>query len=112
MLCRTDTVFCALVDVVPRIAADDTHERPWKLSVIKQKKHFFNKIGRAKQPFVRIQDLLATNPPRVDYELTERGKTLILPLHLLWAWAQTNRTAIEGARRDFEQQRSKDWATA
>jgi len=29
-----------------------------------------------------------TNPPRVDYELTERGKTLIVPLHLLWAWAQ------------------------
>src|ERR1700687_278830 len=24
-----------------------------------------------------------TNPPRVDYELTERGKTLIVPLHLL-----------------------------
>jgi DNA-binding HxlR family transcriptional regulator len=25
-----------------------------------------------------------TNPPRVDYELTERGKTLVVPLHLLW----------------------------
>jgi DNA-binding HxlR family transcriptional regulator len=53
-----------------------------------------------------------TNPPRVDYELTERGKTLIVPLHLLWTWAQANRTAIEGARRDFDQQRSKDGATA
>jgi DNA-binding HxlR family transcriptional regulator len=53
-----------------------------------------------------------TNPPRVDYELTERGKTLIVPLHLLWTWAQANSTAIEGARRDFEQQRSKDGAAA
>ena len=53
-----------------------------------------------------------TNPPRVDYELTERGKTLIVPLHLLWTWAQANRTAIEGARRDFDQQRSKDVAAA
>jgi DNA-binding HxlR family transcriptional regulator len=53
-----------------------------------------------------------TNPPRVDYELTERGKTLIVPLHLLWTWAQTNRTAIEGTRRDFDQQRSKDTAAA
>src|ERR1700676_2360520 len=53
-----------------------------------------------------------TNPPRVDYELTERGKTLIVPLHLLWTWAQANRTAIEGARRDFDQQRSKDGAAA
>ncbi len=53
-----------------------------------------------------------TNPPRVDYELTERGKTLIVPLHLLWTWAQANRTAIEGTRRDFDQQRSKDGPAA
>src|SRR5258705_7217461 len=53
-----------------------------------------------------------TNPPRVDYELTERGKTLIVPLHMLWAWAQANRTAIEGARREFDQQRNKDDAVA
>ena len=53
-----------------------------------------------------------TNPPRVDYELTERGKTLVVPLHLLWKWAQANHTAIEGTRRDFDQQRSKDGAAA
>jgi DNA-binding HxlR family transcriptional regulator len=35
----------------------------------------------------------------VDYELTERGKTLIAPLHMLWTWAQTSRTAIEGSGR-------------
>jgi hypothetical protein len=27
---------------------------------------------------------------------------------LLWKWAQTNHTAMEGTRRDFDQQRSKD----
>ena len=53
-----------------------------------------------------------TNPPRVDYELTERGKTLVVPLHLLWKWAQANHTAIEGTRRDFDQQRSQDGAAA
>ena len=53
-----------------------------------------------------------TNPPRVDYELTERGKKLIVPLRLLWTWAQANRTAIGGARRDFDQQRGKDGAAA
>ena len=30
---------------------------------------------------------------RERFELTERGKTLIVPLHLLWTWAQANRTA-------------------
>src|ERR1700676_4831312 len=48
-----------------------------------------------------------TNPPRGDYELTERGKTLIVPLHLLWTWAQANGTAIEGARHDFDQHRNR-----
>ena len=52
-----------------------------------------------------------TNPPRVDYELTERGKTLVVPLHLLWKWAQANHTAIEGTRRDFDQQRKDEAAT-
>jgi DNA-binding HxlR family transcriptional regulator len=58
------------------------------------------------------RDGIVTRTPRVDYELTERGKTLIVPLHMLWAWAQANRTAIEGARREFDQQRSKDGAVA
>ena len=48
-----------------------------------------------------------TNPPRVDYELTERGKTLIVPLHVLWTWAHANRTAIEDTRRDFDQDRNR-----
>jgi DNA-binding HxlR family transcriptional regulator len=48
----------------------------------------------------------------VDYELTERGKTLIVPLRVLWIWAQANRTAIEGTRRDFDRQRSKNRAAA
>src|ERR1700693_4049042 len=53
-----------------------------------------------------------TNPPRVDYELTEREKALIVPFPLLWPWAQATRTAIEVSRRDFDQQRSKDGAAA
>jgi DNA-binding HxlR family transcriptional regulator len=44
-----------------------------------------------------------TIPPRVDYALTERGQTLIVPLHVLGMWAQENRTAIEATRRDFDQ---------
>jgi len=46
-----------------------------------------------------------TNPPRVDYALTERGQTLIVPLRELWAWAQANRSAIDEARRHFDQGR-------
>ena len=46
-----------------------------------------------------------TNPPRVDYTLTERGHTLIVPVHGLWLWAQANKSAIDEARRNFDQSR-------
>jgi DNA-binding HxlR family transcriptional regulator len=44
-----------------------------------------------------------TIPPRVDYALTERGETLVVPLRTLWIWAQANRTAIELTRFEFDQ---------
>jgi DNA-binding HxlR family transcriptional regulator len=46
-----------------------------------------------------------TNPPRVDYTLTERGHTLTVPLHGLWVWARANKSAIDAARRNFDQSR-------
>ncbi len=46
-----------------------------------------------------------TNPPRVDYTLTERGHTLTVPLHGLWLWARANKSAIDEARRKFDQGR-------
>jgi DNA-binding HxlR family transcriptional regulator len=46
-----------------------------------------------------------TNPPRVDYTLTERGQTLTVPLRGLWLWARANKVAIDEARRKFDQGR-------
>jgi len=43
-----------------------------------------------------------TIPPRVDYELTELGRTLIEPLAALGAWAMKNRPVVEKARRNFD----------
>jgi DNA-binding HxlR family transcriptional regulator len=43
-----------------------------------------------------------TIPPRVDYELTELGRSLLDPVSELGAWARKNRTAIENARHRFD----------
>ncbi|QXE39622.1 helix-turn-helix transcriptional regulator [Streptomyces sp. GMY02] len=45
----------------------------------------------------------ATVPPRVDYELTELGRTLLVPLTALDAWANTHREEIRAARRQHDQ---------
>jgi DNA-binding HxlR family transcriptional regulator len=41
-------------------------------------------------------------PPRVEYELTEPGQTLIAPLATLDAWARTHMPTIEEARRRYD----------
>jgi len=46
-----------------------------------------------------------TIPPRVDYELTELGRKLILPLKALSKWARENRPAIVAAREAFQRRR-------
>lgn len=44
-----------------------------------------------------------TIPPRVDYALTDLGRTLLVPIRGLARWAQDNRTAIQGARDRYDQ---------
>jgi DNA-binding HxlR family transcriptional regulator len=43
-----------------------------------------------------------TIPPRVDYELTRLGRSLLTPVSGLGLWARQNRPAIEDARKRFD----------
>src|SRR5436853_7819758 len=43
-----------------------------------------------------------TIPPRVDYELTKLGHSLLKPVSSLGLWARQNRSAIDAARRRFD----------
>jgi DNA-binding HxlR family transcriptional regulator len=43
-----------------------------------------------------------TIPPRVDYELTRLGRSLLDPVSELGLWARKNRTAIQDARHRFD----------
>jgi DNA-binding HxlR family transcriptional regulator len=43
-----------------------------------------------------------TNPPRVDYELTALGRSLLEPVSALGTWARHNRPAIQSARERFD----------
>jgi DNA-binding HxlR family transcriptional regulator len=43
-----------------------------------------------------------TIPPRVDYELTKLGRSLLEPVNGLGLWARQNRSAIADARQRFD----------
>lgn len=51
-----------------------------------------------------LRTVTPTTPPRVDYELTKLGKSLIEPLGTLSAWAIEKRSQIEMARQTFDDQ--------
>ena len=43
-----------------------------------------------------------TIPPRVDYELTDLGRDLLVPVSELGQWAIRNRERVEAARKQFD----------
>jgi len=43
-----------------------------------------------------------TIPPRVDYELTKLGRTLLEPIVAIAEWARANRPSIDQARKLFD----------
>src|ERR1700694_467575 len=43
-----------------------------------------------------------TVPPRVDYELTRLGRSLLEPVSGIGLWARQNRARIQEARRGFD----------
>jgi DNA-binding HxlR family transcriptional regulator len=48
-----------------------------------------------------------TIPPRVDYELTDLGRKLIVPLGILYDWAVEHRPAMLAAREKFAKKQRK-----
>lgn len=48
-----------------------------------------------------------TIPPRVDYELTELGRELQVPVRALGEWARSNIARIDAAREKFDASQKK-----
>jgi DNA-binding HxlR family transcriptional regulator len=46
--------------------------------------------------------VFATIPPRVDYDLTPLGRSLMVPAMALGAWALSNIASIDAARAKFD----------
>ncbi|MGH1329911.1 MAG: winged helix-turn-helix transcriptional regulator [Paracoccaceae bacterium] len=51
-----------------------------------------------------IRTVTPSRPPRVDYELTDLGRDLLIPVQQLGQWAVNNAARIAAARAAFDQQ--------
>ena len=43
-----------------------------------------------------------TSPPKVEYELTDLGRELLVPVRALGDWARNNKARVDEARRKFD----------
>lgn len=53
-----------------------------------------------------VRTVFPTIPPRVEYELTKLGRSLLEPVSGLGLWVRKNRQAIQDARRRFDAART------
>lgn len=58
--------------------------------------------GLERDGFV-IRTVYPTIPPRVEYDLTELGKELLIPVNALGEWARKNTARVREARDRFDQ---------
>ncbi|TKB19284.1 MAG: helix-turn-helix transcriptional regulator [Mesorhizobium sp.] len=61
--------------------------------------------GLERDGFV-TRKVFPTIPPRVDYELTELGHELLVPVGALGEWARKNTSRVQAARAKFDGQRA------
>lgn len=72
-----------------------------RIDGISQRMLTINLRGLERDGLVK-RTLFPTIPPRVDYELTEVGRTLLAPVMSLVRWANSNQDNIKGARVRFD----------
>jgi DNA-binding HxlR family transcriptional regulator len=59
---------------------------------------------------ILIRTIYSTIPPRVEYELSDRGRSLKLALAPIGRWVMENQTDIEEARERLREQSPEDSA--
>ncbi|MEA1647633.1 helix-turn-helix domain-containing protein [Nitrospirillum sp. BR 11164] len=72
-----------------------------KIDGISQRMLTINLRGLERNGLVK-RTLFPTIPPRVDYELTSVGRTLLAPVMALVTWANTNQENIQDARVRYD----------
>ena len=58
-------------------------------------------VRRLEEEGLIAREVHPTVPPRVDYSLTELGRSLLVPVRQLVAWAESNHAQIRAARLRF-----------
>lgn len=101
VLARVGDKWTVLVVVTLGDGAHRFSELRRALTGISQKMLTATLRGLERDGFV-TRTVFPTIPPRVDYELTDLGRDLLVPVLALGNWARANGHRVEEARRRFD----------
>lgn len=89
-------------------------ERPYRFNELKraidgisQRMLTLTVRGLERDGFI-IRTVTPTIPPRVDYDLTDLGRSVLQPARAMGDWAIANRAAVDAARQTYDAARSQD----
>jgi len=116
--CRTDDAACPVRDVLQRISDK------WSLLIILTLRAQPRRFGQLRRGIPDIsqrmltqtlrnlqreglihRQVFPTNPPSVEYSLTDCGQSLLVPLAGLLRWVEAHHDRIHAARTSFDSQR-------
>lgn len=106
--CPSRVVFARIGDKWTTLVIQALAEGPLRFSELKQRvavvtpKVLTQTLRALERDGLVSRKIFAQVPPRVDYQLTELGATLLGPITALRAWAESNVPAILTARDNYD----------
>jgi DNA-binding HxlR family transcriptional regulator len=112
---------CPVRDVLARIGdkwsmlvVGNLHDGPLRFSELKRAIEGISQrmltltLRNLERDGLVTREVTPSIPPRVDYELTRAGKSLLEPIEALSQWAEKNRAAIQKAREKYDAAKAPD----
>lgn len=65
-------------------------------------------LKRLERNGIIARHVLETNPPGVEYQLTDLGRTLLPPFQAIYCWTYENMAAVEAARSAYDRRMNGD----
>ncbi|WP_426716139.1 winged helix-turn-helix transcriptional regulator [Corynebacterium auriscanis] len=73
----------------------------WEIAGISEKM-LTQTLRNLERDGLAVREVTASIPPRVDYQLTPLGESLVTPVMALQSWAEDNMGAIETAQQRYD----------
>ncbi|QSQ23967.1 helix-turn-helix transcriptional regulator [Pyxidicoccus parkwayensis] len=106
VLARIGDKWSVLVIVLLKDGSKRFSELRREIGTVSQKMLTATLRGLERDGYVK-RTVTPTIPPRVDYELTDLGRDVMVPLNAMANWALSRREQVEAARKAYDKRNKR-----